>query len=819
LPRHISRLEVIVQLNFNRKLLLSIVAAVVVMLLFSGVYFYATSKSTLHTLGEHFIASLITELEDTIDLQNKITQEKLNADLVVMERDIKTLGTMFISESDTIKTTIVNQVTKEKEEVTIPTLQLGDGLSGITINNNFMLVDQVQKTLGGTATIFQVLPGKLLRVSTNVKKLDGTRAVGTYIPADSPVYKTVMQGETYRGKAFVVNDWYVTAYKPITDEEGKIVAVIYVGRSMMTPELKAVIDKLSYDGKGETFITLSDGKYVYGPDAGKDASIAELEHGKQFLDSKEGLLNFTQNGVPHIAYKRYYRDWDWHIGFALPRKELYLGADDKALFASSAIIIGGAAAAIILFSFLIRFLLRPLNDLSAVTKRIADGDLNARSEYSANDAIGTTVSSVNAMVGELKNRLGFAQGVLNGIPTPCAVVGPDFKILWANQQVCTLLEKTKTPTDYIGVRSGEFFWNDGGRETLSDKAIREKRSFHSEIEYKSPSGKQYHIDVNTTPFHDADGNVLGSISFWYDLSAVKENEQRIKAQNERIAQTAATANSIADQVSDAAGQLAEQISDATQSSALQSDRIGESAAAIEQMNATTLEVAQNAGEAAEKAEEAQQIAQQGASVVQDVIRSTDEVHRHTQQMEATLKELGTQAEGIGQIIGVINDIADQTNLLALNAAIEAARAGEAGRGFAVVADEVRKLAEKTMTATKEVEGVVKAIQGSTAGTLGHMKDVSKLVSQSADQTHKAGDSLNSIVETVLGTSDRVRSIATAAEEQSATSEEITRATDEINNLSRETAQAMEQSSDAVNELATLAQQLKELIDELAQDAR
>ncbi len=627
-----------------------------------------------------------------------------------------------------------------------------------------------------------------------------------------------MQGETYRGKAFVVNDWYLTAYKPIKDSSGAIVAAIYVGRQMMTPELHSIINKLSYQGHGETVIAFSDGTYAFRPDSDtSDGNFSSQRHGAALLESDNGFLEQARNDVEYISFKRYYKPWDWHITFSLPERDLYLGSDRQILFSTGVIIVGGALAATFIFSFLIRWLLRPLNGLSSVTKRIAEGDLDARSDYHENDAIGETIGSVNAMVGELKNKLSFSQGVLNGIPTPCAIVSPDFAVTWVNKHMCDLLEKPKAPEEYLGQRSGLFFFNEASRETLSDKAIKERRQIHDEMAITTPSGKQHHIDIATTPFYDQDGNMLGSITFWHDLTQLKENEKRILAQNEHIARTAAAANSIADQVSGAAEQLTEQVAGASQTSAQQSDRIGESATAIEEMNATTLEVAQNAGQAAEGAEAAQGIAEEGARMVQAVIQSTDEVHSHTLQMENTLKELGQQADGIGQIIGVINDIADQTNLLALNAAIEAARAGEAGRGFAVVADEVRKLAEKTMTATKEVEGVVKAIQGSTTNTRAHMRDVASLVAKSAEQTHEAGESLSRIVETVLSTSDRVRSIATAAEQQSATSEEITRATDEINNLSRETARTMEEAADAVNDLARLAQQLKELINELSEN--
>ncbi|WP_231895558.1 methyl-accepting chemotaxis protein [Halodesulfovibrio spirochaetisodalis] len=232
------------------------------------------------------------------------------------------------------------------------------------------------------------------------------------------------------------------------------------------------------------------------------------------------------------------------------------------------------------------------------------------------------------------------------------------------------------------------------------------------------------------------------------------------------------------------------------------------------MNLTTLEVAKNAADAAESAEQAHKTAEDGAAVVTHVVASTKDVHDNTVEMQKFIAELRSQADGIGNIINVINDIADQTNLLALNAAIEAARAGDAGRGFAVVADEVRKLAEKTMSATKEVENVVTGIQNSTSNTLTYMHDVADLIGENTQQTHAAGNSLQQIVTSVMETSERVRSIATAAEQQSATTEQIAGASSEVNRLADESAQALIQSADAIMELSSLASNLNTLMDEL-----
>lgn len=287
-----------------------------------------------------------------------------------------------------------------------------------------------------------------------------------------------------------------------------------------------------------------------------------------------------------------------------------------------------------------------------------------------------------------------------------------------------------------------------------------------------------------------------------------------KAKREGILQAAGHLEKLVSQVTSASQELSAQIEQSRAGADSQRERTSEAATAMEEMNASVFEVAQNASRAAESADSAKNQAEEGGRIVQNVISSIGEVHSAADQMSSGLEKLGSQAEGIGKVMNVITDIADQTNLLALNAAIEAARAGEAGRGFAVVADEVRKLAEKTMDATKEVGEAVSAIQSGTRNSMNDMKNASGIVEISTTYASDAGESLSSIVRIVEETADQVRSIATASEEQSAASEEINRNTDEVNRIASETSQAMEESSQAVHELSRLSEELQSVIDDL-----
>ncbi len=266
-----------------------------------------------------------------------------------------------------------------------------------------------------------------------------------------------------------------------------------------------------------------------------------------------------------------------------------------------------------------------------------------------------------------------------------------------------------------------------------------------------------------------------------------------------------------ERLSSASQELAAQIEQSSRGAELQRNQATQVFTSMEQMNASVLEVAQSSSRAAASAEEARTIAgagQQGVELLQQVVGS---VESFSQAMKVSLSELGSQAEGIGRVVDVIADIADQTNLLALNAAIEAARAGDAGRGFAVVADEVRKLAEKTMAATKEVGNAIAAIQAKTRENVGRMEETAAAVAAATSRAEEARVALARIVEQAQKTSDQIRAIATAAEEQSASSEEIHRATTEMQQVAGETAQAMTQAAEAVSELARLAQELQTLV--------
>lgn len=273
---------------------------------------------------------------------------------------------------------------------------------------------------------------------------------------------------------------------------------------------------------------------------------------------------------------------------------------------------------------------------------------------------------------------------------------------------------------------------------------------------------------------------------------------------------------VAQVVSSASTELSAQIEQSERGAAEQAARVTETATAMEEMNSTVVEVAKNAGAASDVSTQTRQKADDGANIVLKAVESIKMVQKESMALKEDMTALSGHAQSISQIMGVISDIADQTNLLALNAAIEAARAGEAGRGFAVVADEVRKLAEKTMASTADVGNAIKSIQSSADQSMRQVDKAVAAVEEATDYANRSGDALREIVNMADTTADQVRSIATASEQQSASSEEINKSIIQVNTIADETARAMGEAAQAVSDLANQAQVLTRLIEDMKQ---
>jgi methyl-accepting chemotaxis protein len=286
--------------------------------------------------------------------------------------------------------------------------------------------------------------------------------------------------------------------------------------------------------------------------------------------------------------------------------------------------------------------------------------------------------------------------------------------------------------------------------------------------------------------------------------ALNQMKNSLREMIQSIASTAEHVASASEEISSSATQQA-------QGSETQKDQTSQVATAMQEMSSTVLQVSDNSNKAAEAARKAADTAKHGGSIVEETLTKMRRIAESVGATAKKMEELGKSSDQIGRIIGVIDDIADQTNLLALNAAIEAARAGEQGRGFAVVADEVRKLAERTTTATKEIAQMIKNIQDETKVAVTAMEAGTKQVEEGVTSTATAGDSLRQIIDMSNQVGEMITHIATAATEQSSATEQVNNNMDQIAQLVKEAAVGAQQSAKACQDLSGLALDLQKMV--------
>jgi methyl-accepting chemotaxis protein len=299
--------------------------------------------------------------------------------------------------------------------------------------------------------------------------------------------------------------------------------------------------------------------------------------------------------------------------------------------------------------------------------------------------------------------------------------------------------------------------------------------------------------------HHQSGDEIGQLadSFRKMVANLRDLIGKVSESSDTVASAAAQLSAASEQIATGAEELAAQA--------------GTVATASEEMAATSTEIAMNCGLAADESRSAYGTAVAGAAVVDGMISTMLQIAGKVQESAKAVEGLGKRSDQIGAIIGTIEDIADQTNLLALNAAIEAARAGEHGRGFAVVADEVRALAERTTKATREIGEMIKATQDETKGAVSAMEARVKEVKSGCGEASKSGEALMEIQNRINTVSTQVSQMAVASEQQTSTVAEITINLQQITEVIHETARGAQESASSAGQLAKLAWELQQLV--------
>ncbi len=667
-----------------------------------------------------------------------------------------------------------NQMTRQKTRVQLPKFMVGTNWFGQVSDTNgtAIVVDDVKHFTATESTVFQRMndAGDMLRVCTTLQRADGSRAIGTFIPAitpdgaPNPIISTVLKGEIYRGRAQGVKGMLDAVYEPLWDRNHqKVIGVLFVGldmvdatRSVRESMLKITLGKtgyiFSFGSKGEM-----KGKYIVSQNGAKDnvdmwdtkdakGGLVVQEIIRKGLSAQGGKTEMMQypwmdegktEPREKFAAVTYFEPWDWVIGASAYYDE-YKAAQSAALSTLTQLLwwTGGISAVLALVAFgvsyrISRSISEPINVLAQTADRIAKGDNTARATVGSDDEIGQLADAFNSMI--------------------------DARV------------KAKEDTDdYKRLQEG----------------IRDLLKVTSEA-------SDGNLAVRAQVTEGALGNVSDAINLM--LENVSDLLKEVQTAANRVASSATEIQASSEQLS--------------QGSVKQTSEIVNTTTAVQEMAANIESVSNNATSAAEAASRARQAAENGAKAVQQVIDGMERIRQNVQAGAKKIKRLGERSMEISTIVHTISQISSQTDMLALNAAIEAARAGEHGRGFTVVAEEVRKLAERTATATKEIEKLISGIQAETNESVSAMEQQTVEVESESQVVVSTGNELARIRESSSQSAELINEINLAAKQQVRGASGVVKAMETVSTIAQQAQAGANQTKRATESLASLSTDL------------